>query len=515
MDFDVDGLSDRELAELSKAVAERLQRRKVLAAGAGAAVGGSFLAGQETARADPQTTQSGTYGDGDEDWNAQDIDANHVASNSVTTDDVSVTKFGKFASHTAIETGGTQYVIDRTGKVVYDSDSDGDIGAIINQLQDDNPEGFHLHLSDNLDYSTDILVDKPCAITGGAPLMQESIPRVTTTPTAGLNYLGSGDPFTIRAATAADLGNIYLDGFVLDANSGTRGVYIDGETNGSLSNIVVPSLAVRGGNGNGFTVHDDVFGSHFGYILVRDSGGDGFVMDEGAGRRPGQNTVVHVRALNTTGHPVNISSTQTLNAGLFYGLNAGTGKDSITLGTVFDSSIGVVHGEGGDSAGVRLGAVGRSEIGHVKALTSAGDGVVVGDPGNFFSSKIGTIRESGSATTGVDLLSVRSGSRIGTINCTTSLNYGDIRNSWVDAVENGGTGPTSWESHYGQSDGDSDGQITVQFHGEYSGRPGVAFGRQGGGVDSWFYNSNAGGRIDSVDVNIGTSGATIDLHVVD
>jgi hypothetical protein len=87
MDFDVDGLSDGELAKLSKAVAERLQRRKVLAAGAGAAVGGSFLAGQETARADPQTTQSGTYGDGDEDWNVQDIDANHVASNSVTTEE--------------------------------------------------------------------------------------------------------------------------------------------------------------------------------------------------------------------------------------------------------------------------------------------------------------------------------------------------------------------------------------------------------------------------------------------
>jgi hypothetical protein len=85
MDFDVDGLSDGELAKLSKAVAERLQRRKVLAAGAGAAVGGSFLAGQETARADPQNTESGTYGDGDEDWNVQDIDANHVASNSVTT----------------------------------------------------------------------------------------------------------------------------------------------------------------------------------------------------------------------------------------------------------------------------------------------------------------------------------------------------------------------------------------------------------------------------------------------
>jgi hypothetical protein len=85
MDFDVDGLSDGELAELSKAVAERLQRRKVLAAGAGAAVGGSFLAGQETARADPENTESGAFGDGDEDWNVQDIDANHVASNSVTT----------------------------------------------------------------------------------------------------------------------------------------------------------------------------------------------------------------------------------------------------------------------------------------------------------------------------------------------------------------------------------------------------------------------------------------------
>jgi len=90
--MDFDGLSDRELAELSKAVAERLQRRKVLAAGAGAAVGGSFLAGQETARADSQNTESGTYGDGDEDWNVQDIDANHVASNSVTTEEVNHAK---------------------------------------------------------------------------------------------------------------------------------------------------------------------------------------------------------------------------------------------------------------------------------------------------------------------------------------------------------------------------------------------------------------------------------------
>jgi hypothetical protein len=204
MDFDVDGLSDSELAKLSKAVAERLQRRKVLAAGAGAAVGGSFLAGQETARADPQTTQSGTFGDGDEDWNVQDIDANHVASNSVTTGSLVDASSQNSYDVDDLAGGGSNVASDSSRDLFTTSSISvtvGSSGADYSSIQaalDDIPfllyDSVSIDVASGFDASTeDILVDMthagPASVSGRG--FEHKVEVVGDTATPSNNPVGS------------------------------------------------------------------------------------------------------------------------------------------------------------------------------------------------------------------------------------------------------------------------------------------------------------------------------------
>jgi len=84
---ELEALAETLGIENPKEEAKTYSRRAALGLGA-AGVAGAAGYGVGSAQADPNNTQEGTIGDGDEDLDVQDMTANHVASNSINTESV-------------------------------------------------------------------------------------------------------------------------------------------------------------------------------------------------------------------------------------------------------------------------------------------------------------------------------------------------------------------------------------------------------------------------------------------
>jgi hypothetical protein len=144
-------LTDRELAALAEQVADRLERRGVLAGGVGLAAGGAagaLLGGG--ARADPDNTQTGTFGDGNEDWDVEDITANHMDASSVETGEVSNDNYvepqvtaSASSSYTADLSAANYHKLSLTGDVSIDfSNVDGsETNSVVLHLVQDGTGG--------------------------------------------------------------------------------------------------------------------------------------------------------------------------------------------------------------------------------------------------------------------------------------------------------------------------------------------------------------------------------------
>jgi hypothetical protein len=63
----------------------------------------------------------------------------------------------------------------------------------------------------------------------------------------------------------------------------------------------------------------------------------------------------------------------------------------------------------------------------------------------------------------------------------------------------------------GETDGNSSGSITVGFGKKFTQRPRLVFGRTAGGIGDVSFTTDANGRIDGAEIDIGTAGGTIDV----
>jgi hypothetical protein len=502
MDFDVDGLSDGELAKLSKAVAERLQRRKVLAAGAGAAVGGSFLAGQETARADPQNTESGTYGDGDEDWNVQDIDANHVASNSVTTDETSPNVAENGPDLIAYDDGGTAKVVSAGDRSVVYSGSD--IGALINTINADFPGGIHLHLADLFNYSTDIELDKPIRITGRYNA-QEGLPNALATNPTGLDYTGSGTPFHVHPTTDTVTG-FHLENLYLNAGTGTTaGFKIDGQDQ-AMTEVRCRNIQVNGTGGPGFEVVGNIFASTFADIYSYESGGDGIKVHSGsASFQPNHNWFgrLHSRQASSAGVVVQGNASHYSN---IYSVEAGANGIEITRGNPV--SIGMLFSELAADNGVKISNdFGSTAIGAARVRQAGIHGMTV-ETNELY---VGHIVELGSNFKAIQFGATTNATPTATILSGSLENGIDIPSQSDSKDSYFGIGDV--DNFRSETDGDSNNRISLSFDQLYSGIPELDFFRRGGGITNIGVQTDGSGNVNGVNIDISNAGGTIDAFV--
>jgi hypothetical protein len=476
---------------------------------------------EPAATAEPAAQQAAQYFNDDGELTAP-VDNDHVQTRKVSPNVA--------AGHelVAYRDGETATVADgRTREVLY---SDEDIGVIVNRIQEDFPEGVHLHLTDLFEYSESIVISTPMRLTGERAVSNFSKRGANAAPVdpVGLRFTGSGIAVQLYKGGGGVRG-VHVEDLFVHAESGTVAFQIYGPNNESENTYspwadgVFRNVVVEGGSEAGFEIRGATFLSTFDSVRSYGSGGHGIWI-----HRPeendelgysGNNTYSFLRSKFAGGDGIRIDAH---GGGVFGQLYANFCKGrGVALGTegagnhyhriygevnegvdvdvpeLLNGRVDYLIGKGGEPSppsidyegpAVRLGETGlyTAHLGKVQAL----DGDLV----------VKTMREGST----VEEVVTRNGA---TLDTTDALLIDSVIERVVSDEDDSGFNEATLR------DGDEAGTVRFNFDTRFNRPPTLMFGRRGGGIeDVSFVKTSANGQFFAADIQLAESGGVVDVQ---
>ena len=493
----------------------RLSRRQLLALGAMASLAGCGSQGGSdpvTTEARDRTTDTSTDGTAEGQTGTEQYFDDGALTAPVDNEVVRTTRVSPNvaagAQLLAYDDDGTATVVDgETRSVLY---TDSDIGVLFDRIQEDFPNGVHLHLTDLFEYAENIVITTPMRLTGelvGTALRRAKGAARGPEPT-GLRFTGSGKAVRIYNGEYP-VRNVSIEDLYVHAESGTVAFELwDPTSNTQQQEGYSPyyhanfrNITTEGGTEAGVVIHG-TFVSNFETVRSYDSGGVGIRIDGADISRFG---LMHSKFAGDVGIEVSQSGSSTFEH-LYTNFSEGDGIH--VRGKVGDCFFGTVYAESNAGTGVRLG-INRSEISRLRARDNDERGVVVEE---LSRSRVGLLRtEHG----GVRIEDLYGASVIDTIETRRSgIDADDAvlrSNSMVHTVSNDNAGPSAFNAATLTAD---DGRILWNFDTIFRNPPMLAFGRRGGGIESVSFREDGSDWIFGVEIRVADPEGTVDVRVL-
>lgn len=422
----------------------------------------------------------------------------------------------------AYRDGETATVADgRSREVLYAGD---DIGAIVNELQEEFPAGVHLHLTDLFEYSTNIVVSTPMKLTGERAVTNFSrrgADALEVDP-VGLRFTGSGVAVQCFNGTKGVRG-LHVEDLFVHAESGTTAFQLRGQYGGGTdgyspwADSIFHNVVTEGGSEAGFEVVGTHFNNTFGDIRAFGSGGHGiWIHPDEEGIKGGLSTFNLLRAKFCDGDGVRIEGMSHTEVNRVY-VNFCKGRGVYLGSDVVDNHYHRVFGEVNEGPDVEVAEllngridvlVGKGGEPTPPAIDYRGPSVRVG----LFNGSIGRVN----AKDGDFVLDgMRAGSVIEDLRTQNGASI-DVEDAGVFDSEirqiHTTDGVTYRFNEATLTDDQERGTVRFEFDTRFNEPPTLSFGRRAGGIADVEYNkTSADGQFWSADIELVDPGGTVDV----
>ncbi|WP_254279090.1 hypothetical protein [Haloarcula marina] len=479
---------------------------------------GSTSGGQQTSQpavgGSNAPQQSGQYFNDDGELIAP-VNNDRVSTNAVSSNVAAGTEL------VAYDAGQTVNVVEsHSREVVY---SDEDIGVIVNQIQEDFPEGVHLHLLDYFEYSTNIVISTPMKLTGERAVTDFSkrgADAVAVDP-VGLKFTGSGIAVQVYNGEKGVRG-VHVEDLFVHAESGTVAFQVFGETASNtyspFADCIFHNIVTEGGSEAGIELVGSMFNCTFGDLRAFGSGGHGiWIHQNEGGAHPGMATFNLLRAkfcegdgVRAEGLGLSVVNRIYVNfckgRGVYLGMEGrgnvynrvfgevNEGVD-VEVGELLNGRINRLYGKGGDPTPPSIDYQGpavsidmyQGSIGNV--LAQDGDLVVQGLRGG----------------SEIEWLQMQNGARVDVAD--NQIFDSQIHNIATEGSESTGFNETTL------TDDNGTGHVRFNFDTRFNQPPTLTFGRRGGGIENVEYaKTSADGQFYAADIYLAETGGTVDVR---
>lgn len=405
-----------------------------------------------------------------------------------------------------------------------------DIGALVNQVQQDFPGGVHLHLMDQFEYETNIVINTPMKLTGeraATDFQRRGAAPKRVDPT-GLRFTGDGVAVQLYNEAGGGVRGAHVEDLFVHAESGTVAFQIVGPSNES-GGIYAPwydatfrNITVQGGSEAGFEVDGVTFLSTFDGIRSYGSGGHGiwFHRHEESDDLgySGNNVVPSLRAKFADGDGIRIDAH---GGGVFGQLYANfCGGHGVALGSNGSGNhYHRVYGEVNEGVDVDVQELLNGRIDYLIGkggqpsppnVDYSGPAVRLGETGLYGASLGRVLALDG------DLVveTMRNGSRVERIITRNGASLDMSNATLFDSVirDVGTDDGESRRINEATLQDDGSGRVRFNFDTRFNQPPTLSFGRRGGGIENVsFQKTSADGQFFAADIELAETGGTVDV----
>lgn len=495
----------------------KFTRREALALGASTGLAGcqSLLGGEESGGSGSQATQQAPS----DYFNDQGQLTAPVNNGVVSTGAVSQ-NVAAGLELVAYDDDGTAKVADGLSReVLYSGD---DIGELINQIQEDFPEGVHLHLTDLFEYSTGIVVSTPMKLTGERAVTnfsQRGADNIPVDP-VGLKFTGSGIAVQVYNGEKGVRG-VHVEDLFINAESGEVAFQVFGETAGNtyspFIDCIFHNIVTEGGSEAGIDLVGSMFNCTFGDLRAFGSGGHGIWLRRGeGGGNPGLSTFNLLRAKFCGGDGVRAESVGLTVINRIYanfckgrGVYFGSSGGGVVCHRAFGEVNEGIDVEVDELLGGRIDRIyGRGGEPSPSAIDYEGPAVSIS---MFFGSVGNVLAQHGDLV--VD--GMRGGSEIEWLRTQSGAELdvaGEIFDSQIHNIATEGS-VTPGFNEATLTDDNGTGHVRFDFDTRFNQPPTLSFGRRGGGIENVEYvKTSADGQFFAADVYLAENGGTVDVR---